>query len=155
MLQMYDSLKDKQVDDAILEQYQKIKFIGYDGNRVKYFNNAPVDDCVARSISIALEMDYKAVHDEITNRMPKNKNADMGVRNTLHKKYLSELGWKYKRIRKHDNKMYKINELPKDKKLIVHLAKHLTVLDCGSIVDTWDCSKEGKAIVYGYYEKIV
>ena len=122
-----------------------------DGGRSKYFDTLDVQDCVTRSIAIATNLNYLDIHHEISKRVSKNKNADMPVSNKIMKSYLLELGYKYIKPIK-NGKLLRLDDLPKNKVLMVKIAKHLTVLNHGSILDTWDCSKDGKACVYGYFK---
>ena len=134
-----------------------------DGGRSKYFKGH-TGDCVTRAISIATELDYKKVYDDI-NELAKNErtgkrkkgksNARTGVYRTTYEKYLTSLGWKFKATmgigtgcKVHLNE----SELPMGT-IICSVSRHLVCVKDRVMHDTGDCSRGGTRCVYGYWYK--
>lgn len=132
------------------------KYIYDDGGREKAGFKGKTNDCVIRAIAIATKIDYKVVYNEISKLQGKGKSPRTGVNRDIYEPYLKSLGYEWfpkmkvgQGCKTHLNK----RELPGGI-LIVKIAKHLTTVKNGTIYDTFDCSKSGKACVYGYYKKI-
>ena len=108
-------------------------------------------------------MDYKKIYNHInhlekTIKVCKNEiggSAREGVRPRVYKHYLEkELNFKWVslcRIGQKEKTHLKTSELPKNKTLILRLSNHLTCVKNGILYDTYDCSREGTRIVYGYW----
>lgn len=104
-----------------------------------------VGDCVIRAISTAMDISWDNVYKDLCEiglkekRMPNDKKV-------FHK-YLEKNGWvKCKQPKYFDKTKYVVKDLDlylgKDRveeTLIISVAKHLTVIKSGSVVDTWDC----------------
>lgn len=151
-------LEKMKVDGGVME------FVYSTGGREKYYNIIKVGDCVTRAICNATNMDYKEVYDLINNyasreHITKRKKQKSSARNGVSKdttyRVLTDLGWKWiptmfigKGCQVHLNE----KELPNGT-LIVSVSKHLTCVKNHRLFDTYDCSRNGKRCVYGYYVK--
>lgn len=134
------------------------------GGREKYFKKENVGDCVVRAICNATGLDYKEVYDNINllakeERITKRKKGISSARNGVYKstwkKYLENLGWKWRScmgIGTGCTTHLCEEELPKGT-LIVQVSKHLTCVKNGILYDTYDCTRGGTRCVYGYYYK--
>lgn len=142
-----------------------MKFIYADGGRSKYFKRDNVRDCVTRAIANATGIDYKEVYDrinqlakaeKISKRKKSKSTARNGVYKQTYKKYIEkELGWEWHslaRIGQTDKAHLNENELP-DGVLIVKVSKHLTCVKDKILYDTYDCTRDGDRLVYGYWIK--
>lgn len=143
-----------------------MEFIYSDGGRSNYFKATNVGDCVTRAICNATGKDYKEVYKRLKelskleterqiqkHRGQKRSSVRDGVFKETWKKYLEEIGWIHYSTtsigqveRTHLNE----KELPKGI-LIVQVSKHLTCVKDGVLYDTYDCSRDGNRMVYGYW----
>lgn len=141
-----------------------MEFVYSDGGRSKYFKAENVGDCVTRAICNATGKDYKEVydalkelakHERITRRHPKQSSVRWGVSPRTIDKYMEIIGWKWhscctigstKRVHLVES------EIPKGN-LILRLSRHLTCTKDGVLYDTYDCTREGTRMVYGYWSK--
>jgi hypothetical protein len=137
-----------------------------DGGRKDAGYKGDAGDCVVRSIAIVTGKPYKEVYNTLnilaeTERTGKRKqdksNSRTGVYRVTYEKYLKSLGYTWiptmgigTGCRVH----LRPDELPKGR-LIVRVSGHITSMIDGIINDTYDCSREGKRCVYGYYVKNV
>ena len=128
-------------------------------------------DCVPRAITIATELPYQIVFDELQrrqtewriksnskkayNKKPHRNKCYMGTYKEAYKPYLEELGWTWvpKMFIGQGFKTYLRKEDLPPGRLIVSVRKHLTAVVDGVVNDTWDCSQGGNKGVYGYYYK--
>jgi len=128
-------------------------------------------DCVPRAITIATELPYQIVFDELQrrqtewriksnskkayNKKPHRNKCYMGTYKEAYKPYLEELGWTWvpKMFIGQGFKTYLRKEDLPPGRLIVKVRRHLTSVIDGVLNDTWDCSEEGNKGVYGYYYK--
>ena len=128
-------------------------------------------DCVPRAITIATELPYQIVFDELQrrqtewriksnskkayNKKPHRNKCYMGTYKEAYKPYLEELGWTWvpKMFIGQGFKTYLRKEDLPPGRLIVKVRKHLTAVVDGVVNDTWDCSQGGNKGVYGYYYK--
>ena len=146
-----------------------MKFIYDDGGRSKYFEATNVGDCVTRAICNATGKDYKEVYTRLKelakeetpkqcarHRGGKRSSVRNGVFKETWKKYLNEIGWVHistMGIGTKERVHLREDELPKDETIIVQVSKHLTCVKNGIIYDTYDCSRGGERMVYGYWKK--
>lgn len=129
-------------------------------------------DCVVRAIAIATEQPYAQVYDELQERQKHwwatsrkrfiVKKRKLGtpapsIRNKSYREvyepYLKSIGWHWRPTMKVGvgcKVHLRADELPRAR-LIVAVSKHLTAVVNGTILDTYDCSREGTRCVYGYY----
>jgi hypothetical protein len=150
----------------------KTEFILNDGGRSKYFGKKKAGDCVARSIAIVANLDYKEVHDYLSKQTglqrassrsrKREATADKGI-NTKRKwfqDYMKSLGFQWHstmQVGEGCKVHLNANELPSGR-LIVCVSKHYTAMIEGVLHDTFnpqrfdpvtgDCSR----CVYGYWK---
>jgi hypothetical protein len=140
-----------------------MKFQYNDGGRAKAGYKGNAMDCVVRAISIASELPYQKVYDDINalaqsehkTKLKGISNSRTGVYKQTSKKYIESLGFKWQPCMSIGSgcKIHlKDNELPKGR-LIVKVSRHLVAVIDGVINDTFDCSRNGTRCVYGYYFK--
>ena len=142
-----------------------------DGGRAAAGYKGRAGDCVVRSISIATGIAYAEVYEDLykenkefrnTSRSKlakslkqKNDSPRSGTHRIVLKKYLQKLGWKWNPtmfIGQGCKVHLKKEELPMGT-LIISCSKHITVVKDGVLHDTYDCSRNGKRCVYGYWTK--
>ena len=141
-----------------------MEFVYNDGGRGKYFRAPCVGDCVTRAICNATGKDYKEVYDRLkvlakkesvkTHRGHKRSSVRDGVFKETWKKYLEEIGWEHvitARIGQSEKVHLNENELPTDRIMIVQVSRHLTCVKNGVLYDTYDCTRDGERMVYGYW----
>ena len=73
-----------------------IPFCQNDGGRRNYQCPNYWSDCAVRAISIALDMDYRDVWNNLDEMMESGDHPNNGVPITITKRYLEEQGWGYK-----------------------------------------------------------
>ena len=143
-----------------------MEFVYADGGRRKYFKAKNVGDCVTRAICNATGKDYKEVYnrlkelaqEETTKQLKKHRGGKRssvrdGVFMETWKKYLKEIGWvRRSTITKGSSQRMHLNEneLPNGN-LIVQVSKHLTCVKDKVLYDTYDCTRDGERLVYGYW----
>lgn len=124
-----------------------------DGGRSNYFTANKVGDCVTRAIAIVKGMDYKQVYNEIKKLVgytPRN-----GVYKKDTKKVMAHFGgtWISCSGIGTKNKVHLNDaEMPLQGRLICNLSKHVTCIVDGVINDTYDPSRGGTRMVYGYWK---
>ena len=141
-----------------------MEFAYNDGGRSKYFRASDVGDCVTRAICNATGKDYKEVYDRLkvlvkkesvkTHRNHKRSSVRDGVFKETWKKYLEEIGWELvitAKIGQKEKVHLNEKELPTDKIMIVQVSRHLTCVKNGVLYDTYDCTRGGERMVYGYW----
>lgn len=140
-----------------------MKFIHDDGGREAAGYVGATGDCVVRAVAIAMQQDYQAVYDALTEvekgrrRSKHNKKGSRSVRNgvqtrsKLFKDYMAALGWTWTptmligsgcKVHLTDG------ELPMGR-LIVAVSRHYTAVIDGVIRDTHDPQREAQNI-YGH-----
>ena len=136
-----------------------MRFIYNDGGRSKYFKAEKVGDCVTRAIAIATGKDYKEVYDalfSLSKKMGDGHSPRGGVDKKVFKKYLEGEGWTWyptMRIGQGCKVHLRDDELPNGR-LIVSVSNHLTCVIDGVLNDTYDCTRDGRRCVYGFFKKI-
>ena len=141
-----------------------MEFIYSDGGRSKYFKASNVGDCVTRAICNATGKDYLEVYKRLkelakeesikNHRGHKKSSVRDGVFKETWKYYLEEINWKRVKTMDMGSKErvhLRDGELPNNIIAIVQVSKHLTCVKNGVIYDTYDCSRDGDRMVYGYY----
>ncbi len=116
-------------------------------NIFKFHNQNPkgkkVSDCVVRAISYAMGKSWYEVYDDLS--ILGRKMGDMPNNKPVFSKYLENSGWiKNKMPRHDDNTRYTLYDFAKENNkgiFIVLIAHHLTVVENGQIIDTWNCNK--------------
>ena len=142
-----------------------MKFVYSDGGRYRYFKKSNVDDCVVRAICNATDKDYLEVYNAInklakSERIGKRKkgisSARNGVYKQTYKKYIEEiLGWEWHTAMEIGSgcTMHMTNEELPEGTLIVKLSGHLTCVRDDMLYDTYDCTRDGRRCVYGYWKE--
>lgn len=141
-----------------------MEFVYSDGGRSKYFKVSNVGDCVTRAICNATGKDYLEVYKRLkelaknesvkNHRGHKKSSVRDGVFKETWKEYLEEINWKRVKTMDMGTKErvhLRDGELPNNIIAIVQVSKHLTCLKNGVLYDTYDCSRDGERMVYGYY----
>lgn len=142
-----------------------MEFIYSTGGRENYFKALRVGDCAVRAICNATGIDYIKVysdlkelakHERITKRNTKKSSVRDGTSiRTLHKYIERTLGWTWhpccgigvsKRVHLLED------ELPFGT-LICQVSNHLTCVKDKVLYDTYDCTRDGTRMVYGYWSK--
>lgn len=144
-----------------------MEFVYNDGGRSKYFKAEHVGDCVTRAICNATGKDYLEVYNGLKElarheRRGKRKRGSGissvrdGVYKGTEKKYIEKvLGWKRHSccgIGKSERTHLTESELPNGT-LLVQVSRHLTCVKDKVLYDTYDCSRDGTRMVYGYWTK--
>ena len=130
-----------------------MKYKYNDGGRSNYFAANKVGDCVTRSIAIVKDMDYKEVYNKIKNIVgytPRN-----GVYKKDTKKVMEHFGGVWvscSGIGLKDKVHLNATEMPLHGRFICNLSKHVTCVIDGVINDTYDPSRDGTRMVYGYWK---
>lgn len=131
-----------------------MEFKRNDGGRSRYYKAAAVGDCVTRAVAIVTGKDYKFVYNEI------KKIIGYTPRNGVYKKDTARVMEHFGGIWvaccgkgvPNANKVHlDADELPKGR-LICQVSKHVTCVIDGVINDTYDPSRGGKRLVYGYWK---
>ena len=114
-----------------------MKFQKIDGGRIcKSFK----DDCVVRSISIALSLPYRQVFEDLM-----QLGLEIGAYPNHDKvwvRYLETKGWKSNKCpRDARGKLVKLKDWHDAPKVaVVRNSGHLTAIQDGYVVDEWDCT---------------
>lgn len=151
---------------------QTIPFKWSDGGRVSAGYKGKAGDCVTRAVAIAAELPYQVVYDKLAmgnaeQRQTKHsrKRQACGSRTALHgiwtkrkwfKDYLTELGFTWFQtmgIGTGCKVHVRSSELPSSGRLLLRLSKHYAAFIDGTLMDTYDCSRNGTRCVYGYWLK--
>ena len=134
----------------------KISYTYNDGGRSNYFDdringmfNVSICDCVTRAIAIIENIDYLEAYNLVSSYLKKNKTPDQGIKNTIVKNIFKDLGYVF--VKKENGKMFKFHELPKDKKIVIHVNKHICVFQ-NMITEDLFCLKENEC-VHWYFVK--
>lgn len=102
-----------------------------------------VGDCVIRALTLADDKeDYRKVYKELFEIG--YKKCRMVNDKIVYEKWLQDHGWvKIKMPKKPNNKRYTLEEWINDNPdltFVASVAKHLTFIDKGILIDTWNCS---------------
>jgi len=143
------------------------EFVYDDGGRSEHFKGV-TGDCVVRAITIAAELPYKQVYDDLfeASREYKAKSRSKaakrlspsprtGVYKEVFKPYLESLGWEWTptmAIGSGCQVHLRPDELPSGR-IIVNLSRHIAAVIDGVVHDLYDPSREGTRCVYGYWSK--
>ena len=141
-------------------------FVYNDGGRKAAGYQGKAGDCVCRAISIAANLPYQQVYERLaegnaTQRRSKHdkgkrsKSARNGISTTRKwfKDYMLELGFEWTptmQIGSGCKVHLKAEEVPSGR-LVCSVSNHNVAVIDGVINDTYDCSRQGKRCVYGYW----
>ena len=129
-----------------------MNFIFNDGGRAAAGYKGVAGDCGARSMAIALDLDYKDVYKELA-----QANKDFGraksARNGLNKEVLSNVlkryGWVWHKAPVFVGRKARCSDMRGT--VIAKQAHHFVAVIDGVPSDIWDCSEK---MVYGYWAKV-
>ncbi len=144
-----------------------------DGGRKEAGYKGDAGDCVTRAIAIATGKSYPEVYnslfdlmhnyvsnhnDKIARQIKRGKGRRgttprNGVPKPIYTDYLNSIGWQFTptmQIGSGCTVHLRKDELPTGN-LIVRVSKHYTAVIDGILNDTYDCSRNGKRCVYGYW----
>ena len=128
-------------------------YVFNDGGRSQYYKADRVGDCVCRALSIVTGKDYKEIYNtikEVTKQNPRNglsKYATDKICRYYGGVWVSTMKFG-EGCKVHLNE----NEIPNEGRLICNLSGHVTCVIDGVINDTYECSRNGKRCVYGYWK---
>jgi len=145
------------------------EFVYNDGGRKAARYKGDAGDCVTRAVAIASGLKYQEVYDRLaegnanqrrTKGQTKNANARTarnGISTTRKwfKDYMIELGFEWTPTMTIGSgcKIHLTPEELPDGRLVCRVSRHVVAVIDGVIQDTYDCSREGKRCVYGYWQK--
>lgn len=132
---------------------ETLKFNYNDGGRASAGYKGETRDCVVRAIAIALELPYKEVYNDLTKMQ--GSSVRNGVFKKVSRKYLASKGWTWipkMTIGSGCTTHLSADELPSGR-IICSVSRHLSAVIDGVINDTYDCSRNGRRCVYGYFIK--
>jgi len=136
-----------------------------DGGRKDAGYKGEAKDCVARAIATTAQLPYQEVYDTLaegnanqrrskrTAKQPRSARDGIFVKRKWFKDYMESLGFEWTatmRIGSGCKVHLTTDELPKGR-LVVSVSKHYTSVIDGVLNDTFDCSRDGKRCVYGYW----
>ena len=143
-----------------------VNFETNDGGRLLYFKGE-AGDCVTRAVAIASGLDYKEVYDTLAEgnasqrKSKRSKKRTRSARNGIitkrkwFKDYMSSLGFTWVPLMSVGSgcqvHLHK-DELPTKGRLVLRLSNHVAAYIDGVLHDTYDCSRDGKRCVYGYWQ---
>lgn len=101
-------------------------------------------DCVIRALSTSSGMRWQSVYEQLGGlglrlcRMPNEKQT--------YEKWLNIMQYtKHKQPRREDGTKYTVQELIDElwvRDAVITVANHMTVVEDGVLIDTWDCSQK-------------
>ena len=141
-----------------------MNFVKDDGGREQAGYKGTTRDCVCRAIAIASGRPYQEVYDTLNGlakkerprskrKCGKRSSARTGVFKATYHDYILSLGFRWvptMQIGQGCKVHLKDGELPMGR-IIVSLSRHLAAVIDGVLHDIYDCSRDGKRCVYGYY----
>ena len=135
-----------------------MNYICNDGGRLAAGFKGDAGDCTCRAVSIATGRNYQEVYDEMNARFKKERfkkksNALNGVYKNSMINYMYDLGFTWvptKHIGSTKTVHMRASELPQGT-IIVNLSKHHAAVIDGVVHDTYDCTRDGMRMVYGYW----
>lgn len=141
-----------------------LRWVFNDGGRSTYFVGS-AGDCVTRAIAIGAGLDYRAVYDDLAERMAGlapvagrpnrgKRSARNGIPRAVYVNYLARLGWDWHptmTIGSGCRVHLAVDEVPMSGRVIVRLSRHLTTVVDGVVHDTHDPGRNGTRCCYGYW----
>lgn len=140
-----------------------MQFVYNDGGRQEAGYKGKTRDCVCRAIAIATEQPYEEIYKKLNelisaskqSKAKKKSNSRTGICKKYYHIFLINSGWKWvpcMKIGTGCQTHLRAEELPTGR-LIIRLSRHLTTVIDGVLNDTYNCSRDEKRCVYGYYKK--
>lgn len=137
---------------------QNKTWIRNDGGRAMAGYRGVAGDCVTRAVSIACNIPYQKVYDDLAN-INKQTDGTLSARNGIQtkskdfKRYMLNLGWRWVAtmgIGTGCKVHLRSDELPMGR-IICAVSRHYVAVIDGVIHDIYDCSRNGTRCVYGYW----
>ena len=140
-------------------------FVYNDGGRKAAGYKGSAGDCVTRAIAIAAQLPYQQVYDRLaegnasqrkskrTGKQSRSASNGIYTKRKWFKDYMLELGFVWTptmQIGSGCQVHLKADELPGGR-IICSVSKHYVAVIDGVINDTYDCSRDDKRCVYGYW----
>jgi hypothetical protein len=139
-----------------------------DGGRKAAGFKGDAGDCVARSIAIAAQLPYADVYDRLAEGMATQRKTKRSSRNTGKRSARNGVSTKRKWFKDYMQSLgatwvpcasigsgckvhLKADELPEGR-IVCRVSKHYVAVIDGIIHDTYDCSRDGTRMVYGYWQ---
>jgi hypothetical protein len=117
-------------------------------------------DCVTRAIAIATGLEYRTVYADLFALAKswglRKPSPRQGVPREVYDCYLKKMGWVWTATMLFGQGCtvhVRPDELPRDVPLVLRLSKHIACVRDGELRDIYDCAREGKRCVYGFYRK--
>ena len=129
-----------------------MKYQYNDGGRKAAGFKGTAGDCGARSMAIALGLDYKAVYKELAQANSDcghAKSARNGIYQVVFADVLKSYGWVWMPAPKFENRKARCSDMPAGV-VIAKQARHFVAVIDGVAHDSWDCTHK---MVYGYWAK--
>ena len=150
-----------------LASVKPLPFVSHDGGRAAAGYDRLADDCVARSIAIALQRDYQEVCDELDygalflerkgwERSHPTRGGILTGRRWFQIYMREYLGLKWHAtmgIGSGCKVHMRVGEIPKRGAFVVRLSQHYTAVVDGTVFDTYDPCRQGLRCVYGWWHK--
>lgn len=124
------------------------------GRQAAGYKTVARGDCAPRAIAIALDLPYKKVLAdlyELGGNGYGRSHPSQGTSTTIITRYLKSKGWKYVEV--DQTLRFRRDNLPKRKRMIVAIQRHVVAVIDGVLHDTWESTKNGEALVLGYWVK--
>ena len=118
-----------------------MKFKKYNANPL----NKVVNDCSIRALSLALNKSWDDVLKDLCKIALKLKVNPTEIK--AINEYLKDFEKVGQRVIRGERRL-KVDDLSKNKTYILYMANHLTILNKGVLIDTWDCRNKP---IYSYW----
>ena len=155
---------DDDDDDEVIAKPKPKNYIYNDGGKSLTGRKGNSGDCVVRAMAIALDLDYDYCYKVLAQANKDagyTKSARDGLQRTTYEKVFNKHGWFWTSAPKNlwvwdeDNYMYlnrkaRHKDMPKNKRVIARMSKHIAAIVDQEIHDIFDSSYK---MVYGYWEK--
>lgn len=141
-------------------------FVFNDGGRAASGRKGTAGDCVCRAICIAADLPYDEVYKRLADgnasqrkskrsRKDRPRSASNGIstKRKWFKDYMIELGFEWTATMSIGSgcKVHlRSDELPSGR-LVCNVSNHQVAVIDGVVHDTYDCTRDGKRCVYGYW----
>ena len=111
-------------------------------------------DCGIRAVAIACQMTYCEAREVLKEASANGRRGSRAIARGIFREdmdaALNKLGWSWRQAPRFEGRKAKFSDMPKDKRVIVRMAKHYAAVCYGELNDTWDSSHK---MVYGYWAK--
>ena len=124
------------------------------GRKAAGYKTVARGDCAPRAIAIALGLDYKKVLSDLYKLCGTSyggSHPSQGTPDAIITRYLKKKGWIYVPV--DQTLRFRRDNLPKRKRMIVAIPRHVAAVMDGVLHDTWESTKNGDALILGYWIK--